>query len=132
MIKMGTGQLVPILGVEMSYLLKQDFLNGSDGERYRAGTTLTSLPWLTAEQIQACLKEGSLVQKNQEPEKPKPDDLTQLPHVTPEMQAQLNVRGVWTYADVVNTDLTFLQGVGVSRATQIKSAAAGTMRDAPN
>jgi hypothetical protein len=109
----------------MAYVLKQQFYNAATGVRYSAGRTMDGLPWLTPEQIQGCLDEGSLEEISPPVPSIEPDDLTQLPYITPELAYRLNQMGVQTFGQVVRCNLTALPGIGVAKATEIKHAAAG-------
>lgn len=107
------------------YETLQTFTNGADGRSLSAGRQVTRILWLNDEQHRACVKEGSLkLIKLPEPE-PKPDDLTLVDGITPERARLLNGTGIFTFADMIANDLTFLPGIGVRRAAELKRTAAG-------
>lgn len=107
----------------MPYLLKQPFTNGATGESWRAGRTLTDLSWLTDEQKQGCIGEGSLELIGDAPTRPNPDDLTLLDGINADRASMLNEREILTFADVVTSDITFLPRVGPATADAIKRQA---------
>ncbi len=107
----------------MSYLLRRTFTNGAKGESFKAGRTLTSLPWLTVRQIQSCIDEGSLELVGEAPVVVPPDDLTLLDKIDAHWAVLLNARGIATFADIIANDITFLPRVGPTTADAIKRQA---------
>jgi len=105
------------------YLLMQPFTNGATGRTWSAGRTVTTIPWLSNEQIRACVDEGSLRLFEQSKPQPEPDDLTLLDGITVKRAALLNAAGIFTFADMLKGDLTILPHVGNIKAAEIKRAA---------